>query len=304
MLAHATNGQGRPAGPAKLTLIEAMDVCPACGGTLTRFGEAPFKVRGRTIPTRIDYCRRCDVFCRAVAADRLVAHFDDAGYTRDRNRQVQWDRRKGFFHHLIDLAEDHCDVRPIRFLDVGAAYGHLIRVGEERGHIGAGTEIVDRLRQAIKASGAECWASLADASGRFDAVFFIDSFYYFDDPRAELVRTAALLAPRGIIVIRVSNRNLLIRALSKLGSERRFEPLHDMIVGWSLKGLARLLEDLGFSIERVMFSERGWQRPRVARVLYPIAASVSRVTARWSFAVSPGLMILARRVDVLPGDAH
>jgi SAM-dependent methyltransferase len=286
--------------PPVTELTAGVSPCPLCRARLPEYGRATFKVSGGVIPTPVYYCRACDVMSRPVPHARLTGHFEDAGYTRERNREALGARREQFFHHIVDLMEEHVGTGARSMLDVGAAYGHLIRVARSRGHDAAGVEIVDRLREKIDAMGARSWSSLSEATGSFDCACFIDSFHYFEDPHEAIDRATALLKPGGVMIIRVSNRNLLIRTLHALRSTRTFDPLHDAIVGWSLKGFHRLAHDHDLLLERALFTEPGWNRPAWQRSVYGAAGLISRITAPWRKAVSPGLTV----VLLMPADVR
>jgi SAM-dependent methyltransferase len=267
-----------------------------CNGSLRGAGRGTFHVGDRSFPTAFSYCRDCDIFCRRIPLELRAQRFESAGYTSDENRTKLLVRRERFFNHLLDMIEGQLGRPTDSLLDVGAAYGHLLRIAGSRGIASAGVETVARLRSDISISlGVPCWAELRDVQGSFDAVTFIDSFYYFDEPGPALDIVASLLKPDGVLVLRVANRNVAVRAAGLLGFERRFDLVADHLVGWSQRGLRKVLSAHGFRVERIRFDEPGWRRPLRQRLIYFLAVAVSLVTQRWDAPISPGLTVVATK---------
>ncbi len=267
-----------------------------CSGSLRAAGGATFRVGDRSFPTTFSYCSDCDIFCRRIPPDLRAQRFETAGYTSDGNRTKLLIRRERFFNHLLDMIEGQLGRPAGSLLDVGAAYGHLLRIAGSRGIDAAGVETVGRLRAEITASlDVPCWAQLTDVFGHFDAVTFVDSFYYFDEPGAALDTVAELLNPDGVLVLRVANRNVAIRAAGLVGYERRFDLVADHLIGWSQRGLRRVLSAHGFRVERVRFDEPGWRRPFRQRLVYLPAVGLSLITQKWDAPISPGLTVVATK---------
>jgi hypothetical protein len=85
----------------------------------------------------------------------------------------------------------------------------------------------------------------------------LDGLYYFEKPGDALRRTWKLLAPNGILIIRITNRTPLINIL------RIFKrPITDRHIGdakhnFSDRGIRHLLEDRGLRIEKTLLREKG-----------------------------------------------
>ena len=269
-----------------------------CGTSRGPFGHRSLDASGRIHATTFHYCRACDLIFRRVPPEVMSARFEGAGYTAPNNRVRLGRRREGFFQFLLDLVERGLDRNRGSLLDVGASYGHLLRAAKDRGFEGQGVEIVDRLRRAIEADlGVRCWSDLHDVQGEFDVVTFVDSFYYFYEPHDAARTVARLLRPGGLVVFRVMNRNLLVRALSALGSTKGLELVGDGVVSWSMTGMKRLLPAHSMEIEQIRFYERGWKRPVRTWLSYGPAVAASQLTRLVNQPVAPGLIVVARKMS-------
>jgi SAM-dependent methyltransferase len=272
-----------------------MATCPVCGVRIPIMGIAPLRVGAGRIPVPLAWCGDCDLFIRQIQGEMMNKHAATAGYVWEANRERLLVRRRDFFTYLLKLAARHGPVRSL--LDVGASYGHLLRIALDSGMHAAGVEVVPQLRDRVREElGVPCWADLMEAKGFYDLVAFVDSFYYFDDPHAAIAKSEQLLTGQGRILFRVTNRNLLIRVLRLLRLEGEYGQMGDVAVSWSLRGFRRLLAPHGMRVEDAKFYERGWRRPISRRVTTATLAAASTATARiWDTPISPGLIVIASR---------
>ncbi|MCU0622163.1 MAG: class I SAM-dependent methyltransferase, partial [Gemmatimonadales bacterium] len=98
-----------------------------------------------------------------------------------------------------------------RVFDVGCAYGHLLSYLRDRGMAVAGCD----LSPAVVAWGrrelhldlhAGSVRAVDAPAGAFDAVVCLDTLYYAHDPIADLKAMRRLLAPDGVLLLRLRNR--------------------------------------------------------------------------------------------------
>ena len=137
---------------------------------------------------------------------------------------------------------------PGRILDVGAGDGALLDALRRAGRDAVGVE-----RRASRPDVVE--ADLDELDGDWAAVVFWHSLEHLPKPAAALERAAALLAPRGVLVVAVPNSaSLQARAFG----ERWFAldlPRH--LVHLTAAALLRRLRGLGLGLERVSYVRGG-----------------------------------------------
>jgi SAM-dependent methyltransferase len=135
-------------------------------------------------------------------------------------------------------------------LDIGAGRGRFVASARAAGWSATGIEPSARGVEAARAVyGVElARASLAEASGTYDAVTLWHVLEHLDDPSAALARVASLLAPGGLLLVGVPN---LDSVQARVGRDRWFHldfPRHR--THFTPAGLRALLERHGFTVER------------------------------------------------------
>jgi SAM-dependent methyltransferase len=154
----------------------------------------------------------------------LETHFSVASYT-DCNREHWWRaQRRGLFEHTAGLVLSTINrfgpvCSDVAVLDFGCAFGHFLEILSNRGIHGSGVEQVARLRDLIagRQHGWRVTAALNEwAPNSFEAVTALDSLYYVPDPLELLSDFKRILKPRGVVVLRVTNRTALLRLLRYL----------------------------------------------------------------------------------------
>jgi 2-polyprenyl-3-methyl-5-hydroxy-6-metoxy-1,4-benzoquinol methylase len=137
---------------------------------------------------------------------------------------------------------------------------------------------------------------------RFDAVAIWNCLDQLADPRHVVSRARALLAPRGIVAIRVPNGDAYARwrarAVTNGGGVARAVLAHNNLLtfpyryGFTVRSLGRLLRDVGLEVVRVH-----------GDTLVPIA---DRFTKPWAGAeerLVKGALRLARGLHLTPASA-
>jgi len=277
-------------------------ICPVCRGPLCLWGTQDLRTADGRVPTTFRYCRSCAIFVRDVSRGTQLRHLEVAGYTKPKMPR-RLERRRAFYEYVLDVVESTSGRSGGSLLDVGTGHGGLPRIARNRGFEAAGVEIVPWLRDQVRDElHIPCWEELAKVEDTFDVATFIDSFMYFDDPHEVICDIDRILNGRGVLLLRIPNRNWLVRVLREAKPERQFEPIADAFVGWSLRGLRRLLAMHGFEIQGVRYLERGLQRhSRLETASAFTLAAISKLTSASSRPVALGLLVTAcRKVDLAP----
>lgn len=274
-------------------------ICGACGSHgVGHVCDLPLYIRGGEIADSLWHCRDCGTCIRASDYAKIadLGHFDVASYTNPASEEQLRRDRRDFLRYIVSLTS-HSRKRSLRgasVLDVGCSYGHLLEAFRDAGATGCGVEIVENLRRRITDGGYDAYRSLEEIppARTFDIITMLDVLYYFEKPGDALRRTRELLAPDGILVLRIANRTPLINILRLLG-----RPITDQQIGdakhiFSVRGIRRLLEDCGFRIEKTLLREKGkHHRGFLTRLGYDLSLVLSVITRQ---KLTPGLILLVR----------
>ena len=154
------------------------------------------------------------------------------------------------------------NLRPgARWLDVGCGNGeYLARLRARHAIDGIGVDFNPTAVAATRTLGLEAYAGTVHsaplAPGAFDAVSAWWVLEHLPDPRADVRRIAELLRPGGVFLASVPNH----RGVNARVFGRRWyhldAPRHLTI--WTPAVLARLLEEEGFTVERVAYDRAPW----------------------------------------------
>lgn len=177
---------------------------------------------------------------------------------------------KNFAERLAFI--DACRPPGRRLLDVGAAYGLLLKVAREEGWDASGVEIApDCALEAARISGASvaCGNFLdVPLQGPYDVIVMLDVIEHLRDPGAAVARAFELLSPGGLLVVETGD---LHAPWSRLLGRRWYffdPPAH--LFYFSERGLLELLRRHGFGKDvRV---KRAGRRVSAANICFKLAA--------------------------------
>lgn len=272
--------------------------CPVCNSPIKYIGEANYYTRDSKFTTPMYECRECDLYYRSVDSSLLDDHYYAASYVQVTNESRFREQRLNFFRYIIDLIDKTTRkqdaTKPGILLDFGSAYGHLLEVAAERGYQSIGVELNQGLVKYCNNKGFKTVSSLDDITSPVDVVTLIDSLYCVAKPTEILARIHDLMKPEGILLIRITNRNLYVRLRRFFLQNSDMNLVGDATVSYSLKSISRLLENSGFEVNTVIpDTGRGKHQSIKMQVFYSITSAFSFVTAnRWIFA--PGIIVIAK----------
>lgn len=153
-------------------------------------------------------CRGCgSMFVSPRLTPAAMARIFDEDYFDPTNAQFWGRRRLPVFADVLRLLRG-LGCRSV--FDVGAAYGHFVQFASRNGLRAAGCDVS---RTAVawgrEHLGVEVHAATIDEvdlpEGSFDAVASLDALYHSPDPRADLRAMRRLVAPGGVVVLRLRN---------------------------------------------------------------------------------------------------
>lgn len=164
-------------------------------------------------------CNPCGfMYVSPVAKDHVIDEF----YRREKSwaavlenpTQVEFDRKK--FAYGLDVALEHCPPEP-RVLDVGCGPGVFIDVARELGLETAGVELNQQNVADMRGRGITVYDKPLDKcgldEGLFDLIALWEVLEHIIEPRPLLAEIARLLAPGGVVLILVPNRDALVTRL-------------------------------------------------------------------------------------------
>lgn len=162
-----------------------------------------------------------------------------------------------------------------RLLDVGAAYGFLLKVARETGWDASGIEIAaECARQATINAGVPVVAGdFLDVSivGTFDVIVMFDVIEHFRDPERAIARARDLLRPGGLLVIETGD--LATPWAKLLGARWYFLDPPQHLFYFSKSGLTALLRKNGFDEITV---QRPGRLVSATNILFKLAAGAPR----------------------------
>jgi 2-polyprenyl-3-methyl-5-hydroxy-6-metoxy-1,4-benzoquinol methylase len=270
--------------------------CPICRKLNLVYGEGDYYLPGKSFTDPLFACNDCDVIYRVKTPEELEKHFDVASYTRvaDEGHWYMW--RSAYFSYLADVAARHIK-EASHALDFGTSYGHFMGVLKDKGFSVMGVELSDEVRERCRQNGFTVYKTLEDlpSSARFDMITFIDSLYCLPQPVEMLGRIHQRLTDNGVLLLRITNRNWIIKVMKVVLRRSYFKQLlGDCTVSYSARGLRKLLERTGYKIKEILTHEGGKQDNWERRLFYKVTDLIARFTFK-KVILSPGVIVIAEK---------
>lgn len=139
-----------------------------------------------------------------------------------------------------------------RFLDIGCAAGHFLRMAKARGYDVEGLEVDERFVKAARDSGVPVTKGVLDEpfasahAGACDVVSMLEVLEHVDDPLGFLALAAKVLKPGGRMLVAVPDN----RRPTPFGRDYFDYPPHHL-TRWKPEPLRRALESAGLRVESV-----------------------------------------------------
>ncbi len=198
-------------------------------------------------------CRGCGLVYvnPRPAAEELIRLYAEY-HARGGETEASWDRlmRRVFRQTANLLCASRDGSAPKRLLDVGCGYGAFVALMRERGWDAEGVDPSPKVVQTAVDAGRPVRRStleeLQEPDGSYHAVTMFYVLEHLPDPLAALKKAYALLAPNGILVVRVPHTTPIVRLLAPFGLGKSLydPPFH--LYDFSPRVLQAMLRRAGF----------------------------------------------------------
>jgi SAM-dependent methyltransferase len=280
--------------------LEKPAVCPVCGRRTRLSGDASYYDQSTRYNTPVYYCASCDVFCRDIEARRLVSHNYAASYVQGKNEQSLLNARIEFFRWILSLVRSYLPAgdadespRPT-LLDFGSAYGHLLSLAQEQRFHAVGVELNEELVDNCREKGLCVYRRLDEFSGQADAVTAIDSLYYVPGVRELLAEIRACLKPDGVLLVRVTNRNLYARLNSRFLHKGDLSMIGDATVSYSARSMKKLLRLSGFRVVKTIPDFGKGKKLSIRKRLFYLSGYILTLLTLKRCILTPGIIVVAK----------
>jgi len=207
-------------------------------------------------------CRRCGlVYVNPRPADGHLVPLYAEYHARAGETEASWDRLMSRI--FVESADILCSSRNGsgrgRLLDVGCGYGGFIALMLERGWDAEGVDPSPTVVNAALKKGRPVHlgtlAGMQAPEGTYDAVTMFYVLEHLPDPTGALKKAFDLLAPGGILLLRVPHTTPIVRLLSPLGFGGALydPPFH--LYDFSPAVLVEMLRRTGFADVRTIPGE-------------------------------------------------
>jgi SAM-dependent methyltransferase len=226
--------------------------CPVCG-------PAPNSIFWKSMgPTRYVRCNSCGlVYASPRAAHQVRYAWLDGSFTVTPELLAQLDGRKRALEIESELIRKH--ISRGRLLDVGCSTGDLFGFFKSPDWELYGVELVESAAQFARDQYNSdihrgTLQTAAHADEFFDVVTIMDTFYYVDDPAAELMEVFRILRPGGYLAMEIAGQSYALwrnygwvpRLLD--GRATRANSDSSYLYWFNYRSLCLLLQKTGFEI--------------------------------------------------------
>lgn len=226
-------------------------------------------------------CRRSGVIFLSRSDHAVISHYEDKTDARDITPTLERPLPTPLLSDALRRAErfgDHIHGR--RWLDVGTGSGDILDVLGSRAARAVGIEPNSADRAAARARGLDVRHAVEEIAGEsFDVITLFHVLEHLPDPLAMLRQLAALLAPRGLILIEVPHARDMLLAEYDCAAFRAFTLWSEHLVLHTRDSLAAVIAAAGLECQAIS----GYQRYPLANHLHWLRHGAPGGHERWSF---------------------
>jgi 2-polyprenyl-3-methyl-5-hydroxy-6-metoxy-1,4-benzoquinol methylase len=214
--------------------------------------------KGKYVQIPVFHCKLCNTFIRYPddgksfqISIQLITH-------ASQKNSSQYDSRIQFFEYLYSLVLKY-NKNPGVWVDFGCSYGHFMEFLAPKKIECYGIEISRTVRDYAIGKGLTVCSTVADLPQNmvFDVISFIDSLYYSAEPAKVLRSLYERISEKGLVILRMQNRNWLVKFQKYLLHKITTNTLGDVTIGYSRKSIRLLLESTGYKVASIKNIEKG-----------------------------------------------
>jgi len=250
----------------------------------------PLNIKG----SNIFYCRNCTAFIKDASYSDIETHLDGRGYTNLKNEELLRQKRDHFFDYILNTTSKYTTAAT--WLDFGCAYGHLLQKLHSHAIRAYGVEINKKLYDHCCNQGLQVFTAMETLPHNlhFDVISAIDSFYYDPEPIRTITFFHRHLTDNGVLILRISNLNWLMKCHKLLGLKLPDGGMGDAFIAYNKKAIKRVLETGGFKIVKYQYAEKGKKQSQFHNLFYKFTHIVSMLSF-YKWPITPGIIIIARK---------
>ena len=250
------------------------------------------------------YCKACNIYYRDIENRQIVDHFYAASYVQRENESRFFLARQNFFKFILTViskffqSRGMTELSSLTLVDFGSSYGHLLELSKQWGFKAIGIELNEDLIQYCTEKKLIVFRKVDNLPEKVDIFTLIDSLYYLPNPREMLLKINVHLKEEGIVVIRITNRNLYTKLLGKLLYRGNLNILGDSIISYSLKSVKILFNLTGFEVIRVIpdFGQ-GKKLDSKQKIFYLLTSLLTYLSFK-TIILTPGIIIVGERLNL------
>lgn len=272
-------------------------ICPICGNNLKAFSYSNYcYLNGTVLRVPVFYCKSCNTFIKKIDDVALSSYFKNSVWTQTKYEDTTFHSRRNFYDYILKLTKRYNN-SILNWIDFGSSYGHFVEFLNERKIRSVGIELSDDAQNYAQQKGLIIFKKIEDLPQEmtFDVVSLIDSLYYSQTPKIELKQIYNKLNVNGIIILRIVNRNWLVKYNKYVLHKPTVTALIDHSIGFSKKSISYLLENGGFQILKTTNIEYGKILSAKIKCFYLFSLVVNFISMGL-INFSPGIIIIAKKI--------
>jgi len=127
-------------------------------------------------------------------------------------------------------------------------------------------------------------------------ISLIDTLYYLPDPELLMKQIFERLNSDGLVIMRVVNRNWLVKFNKYVLRKATVTALIDHSIGYSKKSISYLLKSNGFEIIKMTNWEKGKKHSFRTKAFY-LTAFIVKLLSLGFINIFPGLILIAKKTN-------
>ena len=274
--------------------------CPICRQPMILAGHANYSNRSSQYKTPMYQCSPCDIFYRVVDDAVMIDHYYAVSYVQKEYESWYYDSRINFFEFILVLALKYAkanskeQTQQLSLVDFGSSFGHLLELAKIKEIKAIGVELNEDCLLSCKQKGLTVYKDIKEIPEKVDIITTIDSLYCVPNCREILAEMKNALKTDGILVVRITNRNLYAKFMKRYVYKGDLSTIGDAIISHSLKSLKKLFALTGFQLLKVIPDHGKGKRLSFKKNVYYLLGYILTLLTAKRFIITPGIIVIAK----------